>query len=432
MFIPKNVLVIDDDPILCEICKSHLQAIGVPRIETAGNGRQALGLLNIAGSLPDFVICDLNMPELDGVQFLSLLHESGFSGHIAIVSGEDRSIIRTAQALAETIGLKVAGVVKKPMRRDALEKLLESCRPAEPAQPRSEFSAGADELAAAIENSHIVPFYQPLADVRTGAITSVEALSRWQHGYYGTIPPDRFIPKAEQLGMIEGLTHSVLKQCLSDIAHWRGQGMTLGLAVNIAATSLNDENFPDRLASELAVFDLEPGILTLEITERVVLKPSPRALEVLARLRIKGFGLAIDDFGTGFSNMEQLRHFPYTKLKVDRAFVSGAAEDRFTAAGLKASVMLARELNMRVVAEGVENATDWRVVANHKVDEIQGFWLARPAPASEFAAWYHQHGGRVPAPLWHQIAGAAKPARPILQDPFAQPATPVRRRSAGD
>lgn len=432
MIIPKNVLVVDDDPILCEICKSHLQAIGVPRVETAGNGRQALGLLNIAGSLPDFVICDLNMPELDGVQFLSRLHESGFTGHIAIVSGEDRSIIHTARTLAETIGLKVAGVVKKPMRRDALDKLLEACEPAAPERHNGNFSAGADELAAAIENNHIVPFYQPLADVRSGAITSVEALCRWQHGELGTIPPDRFIPKAEQLGMIDQLTRSVLKQSLADLADWRAQGMALDLAVNLAATSLNDADFPDRLSAEVAAFGLEPGLLTLEITERVVLRPSPRALEVLARLRIKGFGLAIDDFGTGFSNMEQLRRFPYTKLKVDQAFVSGAAEDRFAAAGLKASVMLARELNMAVVAEGVESATDWRVIANHKVDEAQGYWLARPAPAADFAAWYHQHGGRVPEQLWRQIASTGAPGRPVLQQHVLQPAETVRRRSTRD
>lgn len=433
MSIPKNVLVIDDDPILCEICKSHLQSIGVPRVDIAGDGRKALALLNIAGSPPDLVICDLNMPELDGIQFLRQVHQAGFAGHIAIVSGEDRSVIQTAQTLAETIGLKVAGIVKKPLRRAALEHILDQCRPPlDRIATTAKFSAGADELSNAIANNHILPFYQPLADIRTGAIIGVEALARWQHPAHGLIAPDQFIPRAEQMGMIDGVTDSMLQQCLDDVANWHLIGIPLNLAVNLTAASLNDEAFPDRLVENLTRFGLAPSALTLEITERVVLKPSPLALEVLARLRIKGFGLAIDDFGTGFSNMEQLRKFPYSKLKVDRAFVSGAAEDRFAAAGLKASVMLARELNMKVVAEGVETATDWRVVANHKVDEVQGYWVARPAPAEDFIAWYREHNGRVPQSLWQQVSAANTPRPPVPQDPFAQAAPPLRRFSAGD
>jgi EAL domain-containing protein (putative c-di-GMP-specific phosphodiesterase class I) len=155
----------------------------------------------------------------------------------------------------------------------------------------------------------------------------------------------------------------------------------------------------------------------------VVLEPSPRALEVLARLRIKGFGLAIDDFGAGFSNIEQLRQFPYSKLKVDRAYVTGAAQDRFALAALKASVMLARELNMKTVAEGVETATDWRIVAANKVDEAQGYWLSHPLAADEFVAWYREHRGRVPQAHWRDVCSPTLGQSPVQHQPApSQPA----------
>ncbi len=407
MLVPSNALVIDDDPVLCEISKSYLKALGVPRVEVASDGRHALAVLSIAGEPADFVLCDLNMPELDGIQLLGRLSEAGFTGRIGIVSGEDASVIETARKVAEAHGLNVAGIIKKPLRRSALERLLEA-----PAHCGTEKQLGhfplpdAAMLKDAIRRNEIKPFYLPTIDVRTGAICSVEALARWQHPQAGIVEPGKFIANAEQTGMISDITDAIMGHSFADVGAWRRQGIDVGVAINLSAQALDDPALPDRLAGRVAEHGLPPQAVTLEITERVVLQSTATEMEVLARLRIKGFKLAIDDFGTGFSNIEQLRRFPYSILKVDRAFVHNARNDRFSAAGLKASVMLGRELNMSIIAEGVEDAPDWQFATDHRVDHVQGFWISKPMPGDAFVDWYRQHGGRIPQQLQAELKDA--------------------------
>lgn len=431
MFIPRSVLIIDDDPILCEISRSYFDALGVSQIQIAGNGRQALAFLKDDVCAVDFVLCDLNMPELDGIQLLGKLRETGFAGHIAIVSGEEVSVIETAKSLAKAYGLNIAGVVKKPLRGSILEQLLTSCQSTPASVSSSQAPAlGAAELATAVTRGQIVPYYLPTVDIKTGAIIGVEALARWQHPERGLIMPDDFIPAAEQTGTIDGLTNAMLVRSLADMVAWRDHGIRVEMALNLTSVLLNDKDLPDRLTTQLAKHGIEPSLLTLEVTERIILEPSSDALEVLARLRIKGFNLAIDDFGTGFSNIEQLRSFPYSRLKIDRSFVQGAASDRFAIAGLKASIMLGRELNMMIIAEGIAGHAEWFLAKEHGVDHAQGFWIAEPMPTDDFAAWYTANSGFMPQSLLRQarISGHTASGAPAA-DPFSDefPASSQKR-----
>jgi EAL domain-containing protein (putative c-di-GMP-specific phosphodiesterase class I) len=434
MYVPRNVLLIDDDPIICEIAKSYFETLGAANVQTAADGNRALLLLRTAQTKIDFILCDLNMPELDGIQLLSQLAETGFDGFIAIVSGEEGSVIETAKTIAEVNDLKIAGVMQKPLRLTAMERLLASCETQ--SAPQLPDDGGAPEyfeLETAIAEHQIVPYYLPTVDMKTGAITGVEALARWHHPQRGMVMPDSFIPLAEKNGLIDGLTSAMARQSLSDLVAWRNDGLRVGMAINLTSVLLEDKTLPDHLLHELAQHGIEPEALTLEVTERILLKPTPAALEVLARLRIKGFNLAIDDFGIGFSNIEQLRRFPYSKLKVDRSFIQGATADRFAVTGLKASIMLGRELNMTIVAEGVAGLAEWQMAREHGADEAQGFWIAEPMPAETFRQWYLDNDGVMPAELCRQAhvgkfagAGAAKPV-----DPFDQEAPAGSRRQAG-
>ncbi len=233
--------------------------------------------------------------------------------------------------------------------------------------------------------------------------------------------PDKFIPLAEENGLIDGLTGAMARQSLSDLVAWRKDGLRVGMAINLTSVLLEDKTLPDHLSQELAQHDIEPQALTLEVTERILLKPSPAALEVLARLRIKGFNLAIDDFGIGFSNIEQLRRFPYSKLKVDRSFIQGATADRFAVTGLKASIMLGRELNMAIVAEGVAGLAEWQMAVEHGADEAQGFWIAEPMPADAFRQWYIDNDGFMPAEKCRQAhIGKFASTSSGTEDPFGQ------------
>ena len=432
MFVPHNVLLIDDDPIVCEIAKSYFETLGAANVCVAVNGDKALTLLRSGLSNFDFLLCDLNMPQLDGIQLLSQLAETGFDGLIAIVSGEEGAVIETAKTIAEVNGLKLAGVMQKPLRLTAMERLLVSCESKPIEAPADDLAIPEySELEAAIAKSQIVPYYLPTVDMRTGAITGVEALARWHHPDKGVIMPDKFIPLAEENGLIDGLTSVMARQSLSDLVKWRKAALRVGMAINLTSVLLEDKSLPDYLAQEMAQHDIEPGALTLEVTERILLKPSPAALEVLARLRIKGFNLAIDDFGIGFSNIEQLRRFPYSKLKVDRSFIQGATADRFAVTGLKASIMLGRELNMAIIAEGVSGFAEWQMALEHGADEAQGFWIAEPMPAEEFSQWYTGNNGFMPVEKCRQarVAGFSSRANDD-QDPFRDDAQANMRKHA--
>ncbi|MGI9464491.1 MAG: EAL domain-containing protein, partial [Aestuariivirgaceae bacterium] len=182
------------------------------------------------------------------------------------------------------------------------------------------------------------------------------------------------------------------------LIRWQGQGLSINIAINIAAELLSDLDFPDRLSAKIDAAGLRPSDFIFEVTDSSVLKGSSDPLEVLARLRIKGFGLSIDDFGTGHSNIDQLKKFPFSELKIDRSFVQGARNDNLSRAIVDAAVMLGRELNMQLVAEGVETPDDWNFVARHGVDEVQGFYVAKPMPADDFQKWYGENGGVFSAP----------------------------------
>jgi len=245
------------------------------------------------------------------------------------------------------------------------------------------------ELRKAIERGELSVFYQPQADPRTSRIEGVEALVRWRHPQRGLLSPDTFIAIAEQYGLMDELTVAVFRKALGYIGEWKRQGHALKVAmsVNITMSNLDQLNLPEVLEVVAREAGVEMSQVTLELTESGLINDLARSLEIITRLRLKGFGLSIDDFGTGYSSMEKLKQLPFTELKIDRAFVFGAARDDAARAILESSVRLGRALNMKIVAEGVETQEDWDLVVNVGCDEVQGFFAAKPMPADEFIRW---------------------------------------------
>ena len=394
MNVLKNVLIIDDDPILRAISQSYFAALGVEDIHAASDGREALKVISSLSEKIDFILCDLNMPELDGVEFLRHLRDCRYTGPIGIVSGEDQSVIETAKNLAKTYRLNVAGTVQKPLSKSEFDDLIANAsKRLVTDSPHQKIDYSDADLKKAIEGGQIIPHYQPKIAVETGAIRGAEALARWQHPRDGLVMPDRFIPQAEQGVLIGPLTKAIIQRSIEDMVRWKKCGISTHMSINITPHVLEDRDLPDRLANQIFDAGLHPGLFTLEVTERTVLQKSALAMEVVARMRLKGFDISIDDFGTGTANIDQLRDFPYSELKIDRSFVSGATQDRFALACLKASAIFARELNMRLVAEGISNEAEWNLVIAEDVDEIQGFLIAKPMPAAEFESWYLRNQG---------------------------------------
>jgi diguanylate cyclase (GGDEF)-like protein len=245
----------------------------------------------------------------------------------------------------------------------------------------------ANELRTAPRTDAIEVWYQPVADLATGAVIGCEALLRWNHSLHGFIPPEEFIPLAEQSGMISELTWGVLDSALHQMRIWRDQGWSLGVSVNIAARTLLEVDLLDRLTRMVATAGVEPQWLTLELTESSIMSDPARSGKALVALGDFGVRLAIDDFGTGYSSLTRLKQLPIHVVKIDKSFVMSMSVDEGDRAIVRSTIDLARNLGHTVVAEGVEDRTTWDQLCALGCDWAQGFYLARPMTASTFDVW---------------------------------------------
>jgi diguanylate cyclase (GGDEF)-like protein len=241
------------------------------------------------------------------------------------------------------------------------------------------------QLRRAISDGELIVYYQPQADARSGAIQSVEALVRWQHPEHGLLPPDAFIPLAEQTGLIRALTLFVLDTALRQCRAWRDDGLELGVAVNIASRDLLDVRLPEEVHQLLGRWEIPPESLELEITENTVLSDPVRSRKILQQLDALGVRLAIDDFGSGNSSLAYLKRLPVGVLKIDKSFVLNMQADPDDAVIVRSTIDLGHNLGLTVVAEGVEDLSAWQELDILGCDTIQGYYLARPSPPDVIA-----------------------------------------------
>jgi diguanylate cyclase (GGDEF)-like protein len=243
------------------------------------------------------------------------------------------------------------------------------------------------ELRAALaggEGLHLL--YQPTVDLRSGTVTGVEALLRWTSPTRGLVQPSDFIPLAEGTGLIGPLTEHVLRLALAQSRAWLDDGLALPVAVNLSARNLLEDDLPERVGAALAEHEVPAALLVLEITESAVVEDPVQAERIVRRLVDLGVGIAIDDFGTGYSSMAALTRLPLECLKVDRSFVADLDIEGPGAVIVTASIRLAHDLGMRVVAEGVETPGQLDRLRDLGCDVVQGFLLARPMPAGDVAS----------------------------------------------
>ena len=243
------------------------------------------------------------------------------------------------------------------------------------------------ELRRAIEHDELVLYYQPQIDPGTGQVGGVEALIRWHHPDRGLIPPDEFIPLAERTGLIQPLTLWVLEAAIRQCASWRSSGLNLWVAANLSASNLLDSETPDAIERLLRRWAVPSGSFRLEITETTAMADPARTRAVLARLDALGVELAIDDFGTGYSSLAYLKRLPVHELKIDRSFVSKMATDPDDAVIVAATIDLAHNLGLRVVAEGVEDEDTLRELIRRGCDLAQGYHFSKPLPPIELQNW---------------------------------------------
>lgn len=393
----RPILVLDDEPFMLDLLKHMLAREGFDNTVCMGDGTAALSWLDAQDEPPPMVVLDINMPGMDGVEFVRHLAERQFGGCLLLVSGEDELLLQSTEKLARAYELQTTTPLRKPPSAEALRAALaEHLAPKTPgrrAATRKVYDA--EEVRRGIEAGQLVNWYQPKVDVKTGEVVGVEALVRWQHPTDGLVFPDQFVPVAEHGGFVHELTRVVARTAVAQAREWLDASLNLRVAVNVSMDDLSTLALADRMIARTSEVGVPPQYIQIEITESRLMRSVTSVLDQLIRLRLKRFRLSIDDFGQGHSSLAQLRDLPFDELKIDRSFTHNAAHDTRLRAIFEASLNLGRMLGMDVVAEGVEDRDDWDFLVEQGVNIAQGFFIGRPMPAHALQSWLHEWEARL-------------------------------------
>ncbi|AKH19190.1 EAL domain-containing protein [Sedimenticola thiotaurini] len=380
-----NILLLDDEQFMLKILSRQLANLGFKKITPISNPIRALLMLEQGDEIFNLLLLDLQMPGIDGVEFIRHLDRVRYTGGLILISGEDERILQTAKRLAEAHKLQVLGALRKPVTPDQLKAVLKSAPKGSSRAPGKIYDAKA--LQKGLDNRELVNYYQPQVELVSGRLCGVESLVRWQHPEDGLVFPDQFIDTAEEHNLIDALTGQVLDMALQQAARWLKSELSLQVAVNISMDNLANLDFADEVAFALERANVPHSSLVLEVTESRLMKNPLAPLDILTRLRLKHIGLSIDDFGTGHSSLAQLRDIPFDELKIDRGFIHGAYREEALRAIVEASLGMAKHLRMKTVAEGIEDQSDWDLIQSMGCDYAQGYFIAKPMPAEQLEHW---------------------------------------------
>jgi len=247
------------------------------------------------------------------------------------------------------------------------------------------------DLRHAINDDQLFLHYQPKIDLKTGRVTGVEALVRWQHPQLGIVPPDQFIPLAEETGMITQLTHTVFHKVLQQCQAWNQAGMGTKIATNLSMQDLQDDEFADQIPGLLASYGVSPSQIGLEVTETAIMSNASHVIDTIKSMRKMGLWISIDDFGTGYSSLAYLKNLPVNEIKIDRSFVTNMSEDNHDTIIVRSVIDLAHNLGLQVVAEGVENRKTKEMLDTFKCDTAQGYYISKPVSPVEFKSWMSKY-----------------------------------------
>ena len=403
------MLVVEDSTVQRAHLVEMLRSMGFGQILEAGDGHEALRQLESEGVAPLFlVLTDLEMPGMDGIELTCQLRERYLADHLIVVSARDPRLLEIIESMAgELAAINLLGTLLKPVQPEALAHLLGRVGSGAGAGAQARAGAGApprlgqpaaEDLAQALARDEFLPWFQPKVAMQSGHLKGVEALARWQHPEVGLLAPAHFIEALEGSALMADFTLAMVRKVLRQMQDWQAAGMPpLTVAINLAADNLADRGFIDRLTATVMEAGVPPTQLVWEVTETSVMRQLAQSLTNLGRLRLMGFGLAMDDFGIGYSSMQQFARCPFTEVKIDRAFVSGAAQWPNRHVVLKSALELGQRLGVATVAEGVETAEDWQLLRELGCDMAQGYLLARPMAGEQLSHWIRQDRRRLRA-----------------------------------
>lgn len=389
-----RVLIVEDDDFQRRLMVNMLRSLGVNSAHVAGNGRQAIEILRRENNSPiDVILSDLNMPEMDGLEFLRHIGEEGHCVSISIISGLDTKLRASAATMAKALGIKILDVAEKPIHLDRLKKGLSRYERYEGIRnhPVAIPNFSVEEIEEGIQSDQFEAYFQPKVDLRNGQVIGAEALARWNHPKLGLIGPNAFIPQLERSGKIDELTFFVIRQCATARSQLQKARDNLTWAFNLSLVSLDDPSLASRILQTVNEFGLDPRRVVIEISETAAMNNVVYSSENLTRLCMNGFSLSIDDYGTGYSNMQQLMRMPFSELKIDQTFVTGFSADHSLRIVVESIIDMAHQLHLKTVAEGVETRADWDALKDAGCDIAQGYYIAKPMKLVQLEKFLASH-----------------------------------------
>ena len=389
-----TVLVVEDQDFPRKVLVRQLRALGAVNVLQACDGEQALELLRRPDNTVGLILCDLDMPRMDGLEFMRHLGIIRSPASLVITGAVDVALLNSVQMMCRAYGIRPLGVLEKPVNAECLRSMMARARQAMPGPTALDPGGGPvfslDEILGGLQQGQFEPFFQPKVELAGGRIVGAEALARWRHPQHGLISPQAFIEPLEQSGHIDTLTFMMLEKAAHACHRWNRSGHDLSVSVNLSLVSLADTRLAARVAAVVRAVGLAPRRLTLEVTETAAMSDVGPALENLARLRLRGFGLSIDDFGTGFASMQQIGRIAFSELKIDRGFVAAMGDTREARAIVESSIDIARRLGISAVAEGIETQGEWDALRAAGCAQAQGFFVSRPVAERDFVSLCQQ------------------------------------------
>jgi EAL domain-containing protein (putative c-di-GMP-specific phosphodiesterase class I)/FixJ family two-component response regulator len=397
-----HYLVVEDDELQRDALAIMLEELGAARVSRAEDGRSGLLALSTASPPVDIIVTDLNMPGMDGIEFIRHIATSGRRVSLVFASAVEPSLLSAMQAIVTAYGISLLGMLPKPVTAQALLQVLETYRKQPAASLPAERTCSEQEVLHGLLADEFAPYFQPKVALASGRIAGFEALARWRRKGEDVRAPNQFIPVMEKHGLVEELTWTIMRKAAQACHDWQESKLDFSVSVNLSVSSLTDVQFADRLMGLLKEVGLPASRLILEITESTaVTSHLGHVLDNLSRLRLRGVGLSIDDYGTGYSSLQQLGRIPFTELKIDQSFVRGAAAIPSHMAILRSSIEIAKALKLVCVAEGVETADQWRLLRSSGCDLAQGYLISRPMAAEDIVSWSRR---------WHQNFASLVPS----------------------
>ena len=378
-----SVLVVEDHDFQRQVAIRLLQQMGVGTALEAADGRSALAVLGQQEQPVDVVLVDLDLPQMDGIEFIGHVAQGRLASAVVVLTALDPALLNTVRIMARASGMRVLGTVEKPLTQAKLTEVVDLYFTADlmaDEDPHPNLDEGL--LAEALANDAFEAWFQPQVAIGSGFVTGVEALARWNLDGR-QVPPVRFIPELERSGLIDSLTEKILAQACRWHQRWREAGMNVDVSVNVSMHNLEDTAAADRYQAIVQAAGVDPHNVTLEITESAMMHEAASVLNVLARLRLNGIGLSVHDFGTGWSSLSQLAQLPVTELKIDQGFINGAATDARNRAVVEASIELGRKLGLTTVAEGVRSVEEWQMLAELGCTRAQGELIGMAVPGGQ-------------------------------------------------